>query len=552
MEEAFRAIERGQGGWERAFQDLARDSSNFSCRVAHLPLNRTLNRYRDVSPYDDSRVKLQRGDNDYINASLVCVPQAGRKYILTQGPLPHTCGHFWQMVWEQGSRAVVMLNRLVENNSIKCERYWPLPDHPEMIFDDTGVRVVLRRERERQSFTMRRLELEFLPSGERREVLQFHYTAWPDFGVPSSPARFRAFLQAVRASGVLHSGHGPTVVHCSAGIGRSGSFCLVDACLALLSERGEVDVRAELLSMRRARMGLIQTADQLRFSYLALLGEDAHSQDDDKDSDAEDEDTEMLRLTPLPPPPNTPPLPPPRRSLEPTSPPFFPATPEGKANPPALPDRPLTGPASGMLVDGCVNGQSDGPGDAREEVEAGDGSQGDAQIGRRGEPPVGELADERAKPRTDDCVDAPRDSRTNGRADGRDELPPPPADSDLEGDADNGREEVRAGEGEAGREDAAGDVHADGGGGVRADGLGDVDGKPRLRAVGQAERRVENQRADGVFADGPNGNLVRQVDGTPQVRGRRAAPYPLLYQLAAVILPALLFVAYRALFGERR
>ncbi|XP_032833383.1 tyrosine-protein phosphatase non-receptor type 2-like [Petromyzon marinus] len=549
MEEAFWAIERGQGGWERAFQDLARDSSNFPCRVAHLPLNRTLNRYRDVSPYDDSRVKLQRGDNDYINASLVCVPQAGRKYILTQGPLPHTCGHFWQMVWEQGSRAVVMLNRLVENNSIKCERYWPLPDHPEMIFDDTGVRVVLRRERERQSFTMRRLELEFLPSGERREVLQFHYTAWPDFGVPSSPARFRAFLQAVRASGVLHSRHGPTIVHCSAGIGRSGSFCLVDACLALLSERGEVDVRAVLLSMRRARMGLIQTADQLRFSYLALLGEDTHSQDDDNDndSDGEDEDTEMLRLTPLPPPPNTPPLPPPRRSLEPTSPPFFPATPEGKADPPGLPARPLPGPASEMPVDGCVNGQSDGPADAREEVEAGGGAQGDAQIGGRGEPPVGELADERAKPRMDDCVDARRDPRTNGRADRRDELPPPPAGSGLQGDAgaDNGRGEVRAGEGEAeaGREDAAGD------------GLGDVDGKPRLRAVGQAERRVgsrENRRADGLFAGGPNGNPVQQVDETPQVRGRRAAPYPLLYQLAAVILPALLFVAYRALFAERR
>ena len=110
-------------------------------------------------------------------------------------------------------------------------------------------------------------------TSDSRDVLHFHYTTWPDFGVPACPDTFLEFLGAVRESGSLASGVGPAVVHCSAGIGRSGSFILVDSCL-LEAETGgpdQVNIKQRLLDMRTFRMGLIQTEDQLKFSYQAII-----------------------------------------------------------------------------------------------------------------------------------------------------------------------------------------------------------------------------------------------------------------------------------------
>lgn len=101
--------------------------------------------------------------------------------------------------------------------------------------------------------------------------MQFHYTTWPDFGIPSSPNAFLKFLQQVRDSGCLSRDVGPAVVHCSAGIGRSGTFCLVDCCLVLIDKYGECNVSKVLCELRSYRMGLIQTADQLDFSYQAII-----------------------------------------------------------------------------------------------------------------------------------------------------------------------------------------------------------------------------------------------------------------------------------------
>ncbi|XP_078543619.1 tyrosine-protein phosphatase non-receptor type 2 isoform X3 [Lissotriton helveticus] len=197
-------------------------------KIARYPENKNRNRYRDVNPFDHSRVKLQNVENDYINASLIVMEEAQRSYILTQGPLPNTCCHFWLMVWQQKSKAVVMLNRVIEKDTL----------------------------------------------GESREIYHFHYTTWPDFGVPESPASFLNFLAEVRESGSLNSEHGPAVIHCSAGIGRSGTFSLVDTCLVLMEKRKDpssVDIKQVLLTMRSYRMGLIQTAGQLRFSYMAVI-----------------------------------------------------------------------------------------------------------------------------------------------------------------------------------------------------------------------------------------------------------------------------------------
>ncbi|XP_060679854.1 tyrosine-protein phosphatase non-receptor type 2-like isoform X1 [Hemiscyllium ocellatum] len=273
MEEKFAEID-AQSRWSQSYLEIRNDSQDFPYKVAKYPENRARNRYRDVSPFDHSRVKLQKADNDYINASLIVMEEAQRNYILTQGPLPNSCGHFWQMVWEQKSRAVVMLNRIIEKGSVKCEKYWPSKEDEVMSFDDTQFSLKLLSEDVKSYYTVRQLQLQRISTGETREILHFHYTTWPDFGVPESPASFLNFLLKVRESGSLSCDCGPAVVHCSAGIGRSGTFALVDTCLVLMEKRKDpstVDIREVLLEMRKYRMGLIQTPDQLRFSYMAVI-----------------------------------------------------------------------------------------------------------------------------------------------------------------------------------------------------------------------------------------------------------------------------------------
>ncbi|XP_071875153.1 tyrosine-protein phosphatase non-receptor type 2-like isoform X2 [Bombus fervidus] len=265
-----------KGAWPILYQHIRNECSNFTytCNESKKPQNRNLNRYRDVLPYDHSRIVLKRGPCDYVNANLIRVDRAHRQYILTQGPLENTAGHFWLMVWEQNSKAVLMLNKIIEKNHVKCYQYWPLGDSINtMMFPDVGIKVKYISKTESSDYTTRILKLTDLETKESREILHFHYTTWPDFGVPQSPTAFLHFLTDVRQSGALDQNVGPPVVHCSAGIGRSGTFCLVDTCLVLIEESGlnSVNVREVLIEMRRHRMGLIQTPDQLRFSYAAII-----------------------------------------------------------------------------------------------------------------------------------------------------------------------------------------------------------------------------------------------------------------------------------------
>lgn len=272
MDHEFQDID-SEGRWHNLYLEIRNQSQECPFKVAKYPENRNRNRYRDVSPFDHSRVKLGSSENDYINASLVEMEEAQRSYILTQGPLRNTCGHFWLMIWEQNTKAVIMLNRVIEKGSEKCAQYWPTQEE-QMSFRDTRFVVRLLSEDIKSYYTIRQLELQNANTGETREIYHFHYTTWPDFGVPESPASFLNFLFKVRESDSLGPDHGPAVVHCSAGIGRSGTFSLVDTCLVLMDKRKDpssVDIKKVLLDMRKYRMGLIQTPDQLRFSYMAVL-----------------------------------------------------------------------------------------------------------------------------------------------------------------------------------------------------------------------------------------------------------------------------------------
>lgn len=270
-----------RNGWCGVFQDIREKSEqearqkDFSTEESKKTDNRRLNRYRDVSPYDHSRIVLKRGDTDYINANLVKMDRADRKYILCQGPLPLTVGHFWLMVWEYNSRAILMLNKLVEKKQIKCHMYWPekIGEQHKLELPEVQLAVEYVNCVEYKNFCERTFRLTDLESSKTREVVQFHYTTWPDFGIPSSPVAFLQFLKEVRESGALDPDVGPPIIHCSAGIGRSGTFCLVDCCLVLIDKEGEnkVSVQDVLLELRRYRMGLIQTFDQLYFSYQAII-----------------------------------------------------------------------------------------------------------------------------------------------------------------------------------------------------------------------------------------------------------------------------------------
>ncbi|XP_012528069.1 tyrosine-protein phosphatase non-receptor type 1 isoform X2 [Monomorium pharaonis] len=265
-----------RNGWASFYQDIRSECESFqyTCNESKKPQNKNLNRYRDVAPYDHTRIILKRGVCDYIHANLIRVDHAERQYILTQGPLPNTISHFWLMIWEQNSRAILMLNKIIEKNQIKCHQYFPQDDiKPNLTFEDVSIKVDYISKKESSDYTIRTLRITDLESNDSREILHFHYTTWPDFGVPQRPTAFLRFLADVRKSGALDQNVGPSVVHCSAGIGRSGTFCLVDVCLVLIEKYGlnALDVRHELLEMRRSRMGLIQTPEQLCFSYAAII-----------------------------------------------------------------------------------------------------------------------------------------------------------------------------------------------------------------------------------------------------------------------------------------
>lgn len=262
--------------WRSLYTQICIESRNneFTAVEALKPENKQLNRYRDVYPYDHSRVPLSNvPTTDYINASLVAADTVSRKYILTQGPLAGTTPHFWSLVWEQKTKAVIMLNRVMEKGTLKCHQYWPTTKGEVVTCEEVGLLVENIEMSPGEHYNISTLRITNTETNETRDVLHFHYTTWPDFGVPTCPDTFLEFLGAVRESGSLDSSVGPALVHCSAGIGRSGTFILVDTCLLEAENSGPevVCIKQRLLDMRTYRMGLIQTEDQLKFSYQSII-----------------------------------------------------------------------------------------------------------------------------------------------------------------------------------------------------------------------------------------------------------------------------------------
>nr|XP_021325175.1 receptor-type tyrosine-protein phosphatase S isoform X21 [Danio rerio] len=241
----------------------------FTWEHSNLEVNKPKNRYANVIAYDHSRVILAPIEgitgSDYINSNYIDGYRKQNAYIATQGPLPETFGDFWRMVWEQRAATVVMMTRLEEKSRIKCDQYWPSRGTETYGM----IQVTLLDTIELATFCVRTFSLHKNGSSEKREVRQFQFTAWPDHGVPEYPTPFLAFLRRVKTCNPPDAG--PIIAHCSAGVGRTGCFIVIDAMLERIKHEKTVDIYGHVTLMRSQRNYMVQTEDQYSFIHDALL-----------------------------------------------------------------------------------------------------------------------------------------------------------------------------------------------------------------------------------------------------------------------------------------
>ncbi|XP_062305457.1 receptor-type tyrosine-protein phosphatase delta-like isoform X33 [Osmerus eperlanus] len=240
----------------------------FTWEHSNLEVNKPKNRYANVIAYDHSRVLLSAIDgipgSDYINSNYIDGYRKQNAYIATQGSLPETFGDFWRMIWEQRSANIVMMTKLEERSRVKCDQYWPTRGTETYGL----IQVTLLDTVELATYCVRTFALYKNGSSEKREVRQFQFTAWPDHGVPEHPTPFLAFLRRVKACNPPDAG--PMVVHCSAGVGRTGCFIVIDAMLERIKHEKTADIYGHVTLMRAQRNYMVQTEDQYVFIHDAL------------------------------------------------------------------------------------------------------------------------------------------------------------------------------------------------------------------------------------------------------------------------------------------
>nr|XP_048283193.1 tyrosine-protein phosphatase non-receptor type 13 isoform X4 [Myodes glareolus] len=237
------------------------------CLIGQTKENRRKNRYKNILPYDTTRVPL--GDEGgYINASFIRIPVGTQEfvYIACQGPLPTTVGDFWQMVWEQNSTVIAMMTQEVEGEKVKCQRYWPSILGTTTMANER-LRLALLRMQQLKGFVVRVITLEDIQTGEVRHISHLNFTAWPDHDTPSQPDDLLTFISYMRH---VHRS-GPVITHCSAGIGRSGTLICIDVVLGLISQDLEFDISDLVRCMRLQRHGMVQTEGQYVFCYQVIL-----------------------------------------------------------------------------------------------------------------------------------------------------------------------------------------------------------------------------------------------------------------------------------------
>uniref|UniRef100_A0A1X7UMB9 protein-tyrosine-phosphatase n=1 Tax=Amphimedon queenslandica TaxID=400682 RepID=A0A1X7UMB9_AMPQE len=287
----------GKAGFWEEFEQMQQQETRhlYSRKEGVKPENRPKNRFKNILPFDHTRVILKDGydpdvpGSDYINANYISgeTPDSDCEYIATQGCLPATVNDFWRMVWQEGSLVIVMITNEVERGRNKCSRYWPSPESPEETYGLIHV-TSLEEDTANSHYILRHFLVEKrAPDApeedggdegayESRHIFQFHFKAWPDHGVPQDPGVVLAFMQDVnmKVQQLRSLNPGPTVVHCSAGIGRTGTYIIIDVIIKLIESQGwdvDIDIQKSVQIARGQRSGMVQTEQQYKFVYRAIL-----------------------------------------------------------------------------------------------------------------------------------------------------------------------------------------------------------------------------------------------------------------------------------------
>ncbi|NXA42270.1 PTPRV phosphatase, partial [Eudromia elegans] len=262
----------GNHAFFQEFEELKEVGKEQPKMEAELSANVSKNRYPHVLPYDHSRVKLsQLGEDphsDYINANFMPGYTSQQEFIATQGPLKKTIEDFWRLVWEQNVYNIIMLTVCMENGRVLCDHYWPSESAPVSYGQ---VQIYLLKQSSSEEWTMREFKLwhEGLQTGRR--VSHLHYTAWPDHGVPESTASIMAFRDIVQEHIQSTKDAGPTLVHCSTGVGRTGTFIALDCLLQQMKQEKIVDIFGVVYTLRMSRYQMIQTLSQYIFLHSCIL-----------------------------------------------------------------------------------------------------------------------------------------------------------------------------------------------------------------------------------------------------------------------------------------
>lgn len=269
LEEHIERLRANEGARFSQEYESIEPGQQFTWEMSNREMNKSKNRYANVIAYDHSRVILQTlegiSETSYINANYMDGYRKHNAYIATQGPLPETFGDFWRMVWEQRVASVVMMTKLEERNRIKCDQYWP--NRGSEVY---GImHVTLLDVVELATYTIRTFQISRNGVTEKREMRQFQFTAWPDHGVPDHPTPLLLFMRRVKA--MTPPDAGPIIVHCSAGVGRTGAFIVIDAMLERIKHEKTVDIYGHVTCLRAQRNYMVQTEDQYIFIHDALL-----------------------------------------------------------------------------------------------------------------------------------------------------------------------------------------------------------------------------------------------------------------------------------------
>ncbi|XP_016952513.1 tyrosine-protein phosphatase 99A isoform X4 [Drosophila biarmipes] len=268
----------GDIGFSREYEAIQNEciSDDLPCEHSQHPENKRKNRYLNITAYDHSRVHLhptpgQKKNLDYINANFIDGYQKGHAFIGTQGPLPDTFDCFWRMIWEQRVAIIVMITNLVERGRRKCDMYWP----KDGVETYGVIQVKLIEEEVMSTYTVRTLQIKHLKLKKKKQcnteklVYQYHYTNWPDHGTPDHPLPVLNFVKKSSAANPAEAG--PIVVHCSAGVGRTGTYIVLDAMLKQIQQKSIVNVFGFLRHIRAQRNFLVQTEEQYIFLHDALV-----------------------------------------------------------------------------------------------------------------------------------------------------------------------------------------------------------------------------------------------------------------------------------------